>query len=194
MVLCATDVMRADCNPSGNAPLSCAISCRACSASRTIGAVSRSSASPALVSVHALDAAIEQLLAELGLELGDLHAQRRLHDVELARSRVHVLLLGQTEEILHCLSSRAVLCLPVLAPRSSFSDDRMHNQSLFVLMDTLACLAADDVAVRARDQGSETRICRHAQAVDHRHSGASGVTYGVRLLQLLRNAASRRIL
>ena len=52
---------------------------------------------------HSLRAAIEQLLTEFRFELGNLHAQCRLHDVELACGARHVSLLGEAEEILHLL-------------------------------------------------------------------------------------------
>jgi hypothetical protein len=43
---------------------------------------------------------VKQPLAERGFQLGDLHAERRLYDVQLTRGPRHVALAGQTEEVI----------------------------------------------------------------------------------------------
>jgi len=44
---------------------------------------------------------VEQLLAQRLFQPSDLHAERRLHDVELARRAGDVALLCEAQEILH---------------------------------------------------------------------------------------------
>jgi hypothetical protein len=69
---------------------------------------------------HAMRPAVEQFLAETRLELGDLHAQGRLHDVELARGAGDVAFLGEAKEILHLPEFHATRLPPRAARASSF--------------------------------------------------------------------------
>ena len=105
-------------------------------------------------------AALEQLLTKLGLELGDLHAERRLYDIELARRAGDTFFFRQTKEILDLpefhrrLPCRATGRLRI--GRLITPNDRVYHQSLFVLI--LACLYASFKRPDAGGPGPE----RHA--------------------------------